>query len=230
MSRVLQSLVWGLVIVTSLSPGQAEAQRFGVVIGNGGGVRVGIGNGPMYGPYGPGPGYRGYGYGPVGVAIANRPAVAASPSPLVAPQQSPTLASPTPLTIDGGEIVVYNPSSTGQDIRYLLNGQLFTMPAGTKQSIVNDRTWTIQYESSPGTVVTYTLVTARYKFKPTETGVGLFQTQDTPEAAQAASGLPAAPTPDLPESSILRGPIPQPPTPGIDGTVIPSRPALKTTP
>jgi hypothetical protein len=103
------------------------------------------------------------------------------------------------------------------------------MPSGTKQSIVNDRQWTIQYEASPGTISTYTLVTARYKFKQTEAGVGLFQTQDTPEEAQAA-GLPAAPTPDPPESSILRGPIPQPPTPDLDGTVIPSRPALKTTP
>lgn len=248
MSRTVQTLFWSLVATTTcLFPQQVEAQaRFGVIIGNGGGVRIGVGNG-YYGPgygagygpgYGQGYGYRGYGAGPVGVGIA--PVAPLSPRPLYVPPQQPlytpqpqTLAqqqaptSPTPIA-DGGEIIIFNPASTGQDVRYLLNGQLYTMPAGTKQSLTNDRTWTIQYEGTPGQVTSYSLVAAKYKFKPTDTGVGLFQTQDTPESTltQGAPGLPPAPQPDT-------TPVPNPPEapiPDLDATVIPSRPSLKTTP
>src|SRR4051812_12960228 len=103
MSRMFQSLLCGVVISTvGLPTESALAQaRFGVAIGNGGGVRIGVGNG-YYGPgYGPGYGYRGYGYGPVGVNIAPRPLYAPQPQPTYAPQAQPqTLMSPT-LTADG---------------------------------------------------------------------------------------------------------------------------------
>lgn len=232
MSRILPAMFLGFVVTAaSLLPQQAEAQaRFGVIIGNGGGVRIGVGNG-YYGPgygagYGPGYGYRNYINGPVGVGIAPRPLYVPPQQPLYTPYtsipQQQTLASPTPLA-DGGEIVIFSPPSNGQDIRYLLNGQLYTMPAGTKQSLTNDRTWTIQFESTPGQVTTYSLVAAKYKFKPTENGIGLFQTQDAPEST-LPQGLPPAPdltpTPNPPEA----------PIPDLDATVIPSRPALKATP
>jgi hypothetical protein len=117
---------------------------------------------------------------------------------------------------DGGEILLFNPTSSQIEVRYMLNGQLYTLPPGTKQSLTNDRTWTVQFEATPDQVTTYTLKSARYKFKATESGLGLFQTQDSPEVAQPR-GLPPAP-------------VPSPPEPDSEATVIPSRPALKTAP
>lgn len=233
MSRSLQATVLGLVaLAVSMSSDQAQAQsvRFGIGLGNG--VRIGVGNGPMYGPgyygrgYGPGyygPGY-GSGYGPgyyrpgLGYGYAPAPVVI-SPRPVYVPQpvyaQPQYGAAPTSLP-DGGEIMLFNPGSSQVEVRYTLNGQLYTLPPGTKQSLTNDRTWSVQFESAPGQVTTYTLKSARYKFKSTQTGLGLFQTQDNPEVAQP-SGLPAAP-------------VPSPPAPDPETTVIPSRPALKRAP
>ena len=129
---------------------------------------------------------------------------------LTQPQYLTTTAGPTPIT-DGGEVLLFSPSTNQSDVHYALNGHRFTMPPGTKQRLTNDRVWTIQFESSPGQLATYTLSSSRYKFKPTDGGTGLFETQDTPEVVQP--GLP--PTPGLPPA-----PIPNPP----------EVPTLKTTP
>lgn len=216
MSRIRHGMILGLVaIAASMSSPEAYAQgrvRFGVNIGNGG-VRVGLGNGSMYGYgpgfYGPGTGY-GFGY---------RPPVVAAPPVYAQPQQQyPTLqaapSAPEPIA-DGGEIVVFSPSSNVGSVNYSLNGQAFTMVPGTKQQFVNDRSWTVQFETTPGQVATYSLKTGRYKFKSTPAGLALFQTQDAPEAGEV--GLPPAP-------------IPNPPEPDPEATIIPSRPALKTAP
>lgn len=175
---------------------------------------------PRY--YGAGPGYGpGYGYGP-GVVIGARPVygpqpVYVNPQPQLGPTPIVQPNYPVPASgADGGEILLFSPNTNTGDIRYLLNGQLYTMPPGTKQSFVNDRTWTIQFESAAGQVTSYTLETGRYKFKSVNTGVGLFQTKDLPDAP-AATGLPPAP-------------IPNPPEADPETTVIPSRPALKATP
>jgi hypothetical protein len=229
-------MVWGLVALTACcSSDEARAQsrvRFGVTFGSGG-VRIGVGNGPIYGPgyYGPGyygPGYgRGYGpglgYGVPPVVIAPRPVYVPQPVYIQSqPQYVPGVTTYVPATpapvADGGEILLFSPATNTGDVNYTLNGQLFTMPPGTKQRFVNDRKWTIQFESAPGQVTAYTLESARYKFKPSETGLGLFQTQDTPEVAQP--GLPPAPIPNPPEAQAPEG----------EATVIPSRPPLKTTP
>lgn len=218
MSRMRYGMILGLfAIVTGWSSPEVHAQaraRFGISIG-GGGVRVGLGNGSMYGYgpgfYGPGTGY-GYGYRPP-VVIAPAPVVV--PQPVYVPQAQPQyLASPTPIA-DGGEIVIFSPSANVANVNYALNGQVFTMIPGTKQQFVNDRAWTIQFETVPGQVATYSLKTGRYKFKSTPAGLALVQTQDTPEAIEP--GLPPAP-------------VPNPPEPDIEATVIPSRPALKTAP
>ncbi len=232
MSRILQTTVWGLVALAMCgSSNEAQAQRVRVGIGfGGGGVRIGVGNGPFYGPgyygsgYGPGYGYGngyGYGYGGPGVMIAPRPVYVPQPV-YVQPQQTYipgntgfVPAAPTSIP-DGGEILLFSPATNNGEVNYTLNGQAFRMPPGTKQRFVNDRKWTIQFESAPGQVTTYTLESARYKFKSTTTGLGLFQTQDMPEVAQP--GLPPAPIPNPPEA------------PAPEATVIPSRPALKTTP
>ena len=213
------------------SPEEASAQRvrYGISFGNGG-VRVGIGNGGLYGPgygYGPRLGY-GVGYGP-GYGYA-APPVLVQPYPVYQPQPvlsqpqyipQPTgvsepysLTTPTPLA-DGGEILLFSPATNPGDLHYTLNGIPYTMAPGTKQKFKNDRTWTIEFESSPGSVSQYTLTSSRYKFKPSDEGLGLFQTQDLPESAP--QGLPAAP-------------IPNPPEPSAGDSVVPPRPTLKTTP
>ena len=210
--------------------------RVGIGFGSGG-VRFGISNGPMYGPGFYGPGYGrgyGYGYGPAPVVVRPYPVyvqpqpVYVQPQPVYSvPQYSnPSVihdsfipSSPTPFA-DGGEILLFSPATNLSDVRYTLNGHLYTMAPGTKQKFKNDRTWTVQFESSPGNVTTYTLVSARYKFKSTESGLGLFQTSDTPETTRDSS-LPPAPMPTLPEA----------PTPSPDGDVVPPRlPALKPAP
>ncbi len=205
--------ILALVTVVSCVAGtEAQADprvRFGVTFGSGG-VRVGVGNGPIYGPgyYGPGygPGYYGPGYGygyrpapvyvPQPVYVQPQP-VYVQPRPVYTqPQYSTIPAGPTPLA-DGGEILLFSPSTNTGNIRYTLNGQPYTMPPGTKQRFTNDRTWTIQFESAPGQTSTYTLSADRYKFTSTESAVGLFQTQDLPEVTQP--GLPPAPIPNPPE-------------------------------
>lgn len=230
MSRICHGMILGLVAIgVSFSALEAHAQtraRFGINIGNGG-VRVGLGNGSMYGYgpgfYGPGTGY-GYGYRPP-VVVAPQPVIV--PQPVYVPQQAYGLSqsqyptpqagpsAPTPIA-DGGEIVIFSPAGNVGNVNYALNGQVFTMIPGTKQQFVHDRSWTIQYEASPGQIATYSLKTGRYKFKSTPAGLALVQTQDTPEAT-ADPGLPPAP-------------IPNPPEPDAEATIIPSRPALKTAP
>ena len=221
-----------------LSPDEASAQRIrGGILFGGGGVRIGIGNG-FYGPgyggygYGPGRGYGygsgfgpGYGYGPSPVIVQPYPVY--QPQPVyVQPQyiQQPAVAresyvptTPSPLA-DGGEILLFSPASNSGDVRYTLNGNPYTMAPGTKQKFTNDRTWMIEFESSPGRVSQYTLTSSRYKFKPSDAGLGLFQTQDLPESAPQT--LPAAPIPNPPEPSAANS----------GGSVVPPRPTLKTTP
>ena len=215
-----------------LAPDEVSAQRvrYGVTFGSGG-VRVGIGSGPIYGPgyrgygyYGPGYGYRN-GYGPPPVVV--RPYPVYQPQPAYGQPQSlqqpagvrePFVqTSPTPLA-DGGEILLFSPASNPGDVHYTLNGHPYTMAPGTKQKFTNDRTWTIEFESSPGRVSQYTLTSSRYKFKPSDARLGLYQSQDLPEPAPR--GLPAAPLPMPPESF----------TEDKAGSVVPPRPLLKTTP
>ena len=221
--RQFRSLaLWGVVAVAGwLSPGDVLADpriRGGISFGSGG-VRVGIGNGPIYGPgyggygYGSGLGYGGgpgYGYGPAPVYVQPYPVyqpqpVYVQPQPVYAQPQylpqpnylrgSSVPSSPTPIA-DGGEILLFSPATNLDDVRYTLNGHPYSMAPGTKQKFKNDRTWTVEFESSPGRFAQYTLTSSRYKFKPSDTGLGLFQTQDLPESAPQA--IPAAPIPDAP--------------------------------
>lgn len=213
MSRIVQGMIFGLVTLACLSADDAHGQsrvRFGISVGNG--VRVGVGNGYYGGYYGP----YGYGYRPP-VVIAPQPVVVPQPvyvqpqpQPLPQPPYVPMPASPAP---DGGEIMLFSPSTNLGPIRYTLNGQPYTMNPGTKQKFTNDRVWNIQFESTPGNVSTYTLSSTRYKFKTTDTGLGLFATHDHPEGVHPA--LPPAPIPNPPEE---------------EETIVPTRPVLKTIP
>jgi hypothetical protein len=238
-------LLWGVItVIGGLVPSDVQADpriRGGISFGSGG-VRIGIGSGPMYGPgfggYGYGPGFGGYGpgygyrpapvfvqpypvYQPQPVFVQPQP-VYVQPQPQYLPQptyahESSIPTAPTPLA-DGGEIMLFSPATNLGDIRYTLNGHPYTMAPGTKQKFKNDRTWTIEFESSPGRFSQYTLSSTRYKFKPSDAGLGLFQTQDVPESVPAP--IPAAPIPEAPT----------PAEPTAEETVIPQRPALKATP
>ncbi len=228
--RQFRSLaLWGVVAVAGwLSPGDVLADpriRGGISFGSGG-IRVGIGNGPMYGPgyggYGSGFGYGGgpgYGYRPAPVYVQPYPVyqpqpVYVQPQPAYAQPQyfpqpghvheSTIPSSPTPIA-DGGEIMLFSPATNLGDVRYTLNGHPYTMAPGTKQKFKNDRTWTVEFESSPGRFSQYTLTSSRYKFKPSDTGLGLFQTQDLPESIPQA--IPAAPIPDAPAPAIFEGDV-----------------------
>lgn len=231
--------LWGVVAVAGwLSPGDALADpriRGGISFGSGG-VRVGIGSGMGYGPgYGYGPsygyghnhGYGGYGYGPAPVYVQPYPVyqpqpVYVQPQPVYAQPQylpqpnyvrgSSIPSSPTPIA-DGGEIMLFSPATNLDDVRYTLNGHPYTMAPGTKQKFKNDRTWTVEFESSSGRFAQYTLTSSRYKFKPTDAGLGLYQTQDLPETAPQA--IPAAPIPDAPTPSaaVFEGDVVPPRTP-----------------
>jgi hypothetical protein len=107
-----------------------------------------------------------------------------------------TNAIPAP---DGGEIVLFVPGDAANGIQYTLNGQAFSMKPGDSQRLVNDRVWTIEFPTTPGGQLglRYTLISAKYKFKPSGSGMGLFQTQDSPTPVTAAP-VPA-PVPNPPK-------------------------------
>ena len=94
--------------------------------------------------------------------------------------------TPTP---DGGEIVLFVPADAASGVNYTLNGQPFSMQPGQLQKLVNDRVWTIEFAPTAGQIaLRYTLVSARFKFKPSGTGIGLFQTQDLPSSKISRTG------------------------------------------
>jgi len=177
-----------------------------------------------YGGYLPGYGYgAGYGYGPgIGYGVVVTPAPSALEQQPVygAPRVLPGVGSAASVVTpqgDGGEILIFSPASNTRSVRYWLNGRAYTMPPGTRQSLVNDRVWTIQFDAAPDQRVTYTLDSVRYKFRQDGAAVGLYQTQDWPTAAP--SQLPPAPVPEPP--------LPEPPLPGLDSSAAgnPLRPA-----
>ena len=102
-------------------------------------------------------------------------------------------AGPTP---DGGEIMLFSPANTPGEVEYALNGVRYTMRPGSVQRFTNDRTWTIELAPANGqSPLRYTLVSSRYKFKPSANGMAVFQTQDAPGTASQATSLPPAPVP-----------------------------------
>ena len=157
----------------------------------GGGVFYG---GGLYSGFGFGSGYYGNGYG-YGSPYYNQPAVQSYP---VYTTQQYTGSTPQYVP-DGGEIVLFSLSNATTDISYTLNGTPYTMKPGSVQRFTNDRQWTIEFPftSNGPASLRYTLVTGSYKFKPSGSGMGLFQTQDSPDA----------PTPE----TLAPAPIPNPP-------------------
>ena len=125
---------------------------------------------------------------------------------------SPVITTPTvistspPVVYDNGEIIVFSPPNNSVDVQYALNGVSYTMKPGTLQKFANDRTWTIDVNLGNGQHAKYTLSTGRFKFKQSETGIGLFSTKDSPDAP--------APVPEPDSTAIpandLAAPVPMP--------------------
>jgi hypothetical protein len=101
------------------------------------------------------------------------------------------------VTYDNGEIVLFSPPTNTQEAQYTLNGNAYSMKPGTVQKLTNDRNWTIDVNLGNGQTAKYTLSTGRYKFKQSDSGMGLFTTQDQP-GASVATGTPATTTTPAP--------------------------------
>lgn len=65
-------------------------------------------------------------------------------------------------------IVITNPSDTGGDIRYSVNGFPFTITPGQSQTLNLDRDWTIKFDNGLGRQVSYRLTEGKYNFSVSE--------------------------------------------------------------
>ena len=166
--------------------------------GGGGFYGGGFYGGGFYPGYGYGSGYYGNGYGYNSPYYYNQSAV----RPYTTYATQPVVVSSPQVLPDGGEIVVFSPSSATTDVQYTLNGTPYVLKPGSVQRFTNDRQWTVEFPASSDGAMSlrYTLTTGNYKFKPSGNGLGLFQTQDMPDAPAPSPGpLAPAPVPDPPK-------------------------------
>lgn len=114
------------------------------------------------------------------------------------PQYTVSPVSPVPAP-DGGEIVLFVAADAPAGIQYTLNGQPYSLKPGESQRLVNDRLWTIEFPPTANGQIAlrYSLISARYKFKASGTGMGLFQTQDDVPTAVAVPVQPPVPNPPV---------------------------------
>lgn len=102
----------------------------------------------------------------------------------------------------GGSIKIFNPSDSGGEVKYTLNGTPFTIKPGSSQLLPYDRTWTVEFGSGGAAGnVRYSLQPGAYKFKVTDAGWNLFQSQDQSAVAE----IPPAP---IPRPDVADGPRP----------------------
>lgn len=200
---------WGLaaaMLFGGLADQTAFAQR-----GRGGGW--GGGRGGFYGSYSPnyglnfGYGRGGYGWGGYGRGYGgyygrgwgygngyyyNQPYYYSQPYYSQPVYTQPVHTMPSAPTFDGGEIVLFTTPDVPGDVQYTLNGVAYQLRPGSVQRFRNDRLWTIEVASGVGqSPQQFTLVSGRYKFKPTANGIALVSTQDLPGVSQQATSLPA---------------------------------------
>lgn len=163
-----------------------------------------------YGTYGYYPSYYyptyGSGYVSSGVNYYTPPTVIQN----VVPSNTVPYAMPIGVTSTGGTIRIVNPSDSGGEVNYTLNGTPYSIKPGHAQTIQNDRLWTVAFGSGGAAGnVRYSLQPATYKFKVTDDGWNLFKAQEQTNVAN--NPLPPAPEPeplnDEPRS--VRVPIPQ---------------------
>lgn len=109
----------------------------------------------------------------------------------------------------GNIIKLVNPAESGGDVRYALNGTVYSIKPGNAQTLQNDRAWLVEFNTGgPAGNARYTLQPGTYKFKVTNDGWNLFKSQDRPSIAS----LPPAPVPEPFEDDApsVRVPITQP--------------------
>ena len=142
--------------------------------------------------------YGAYGYPPVYASgYATPQVIYSAPAPVVQnaiPSNSLPAATPLSLASDPGTITIVNPSESGGEISYALNGTSYTIKPGQTQTIQNDRPWTIAFGSGGAAGdVRYSLNTATYRFKVTKVGWNLFKADEV----AATTDYPPAPTPQF---------------------------------
>lgn len=101
---------------------------------------------------------------------------------------------PISLASNPGTITIANPSDSGGEVSYALNGTPYAIKPGQTQTIQNDRPWTIAFGSG-GAVgdIRYSLNPATYRFKVTKAGWNLFKAEEPAETTD----YPPAPTPQF---------------------------------
>lgn len=163
-----------------------------------------------YGGYG---GYGNYGYYPTygngyyssGTTYYTPPVVVQN----VVPSNVVPYAMPVGVASYTGTIQIVNPSDSGGEVSYTLNGNPYSIKPGHAQTIQNDRLWTVAFGSGGAAGdVRYSLQPGTYKFKVSDTGWNLFKSQE--QTNVASQPLPPAPEPLNDEPRSVRIPIPQP--------------------
>ena len=134
---------------------------------------------------------RTYGIGAYNPAVVT---VQSVPSNVVPQNFVPSsIPSNTVPRVANGVVTLFNPADSGGEVRYSLNGNVYSIKPGSVQTLQNDRLWVVEFGSGgPVGNVRYSLEPGIYKFKVTEAGWNLFRTQDQPSLGE----IPAAPLPD----------------------------------
>ena len=144
--------------------------------------------------------YGAYGYPTVHAGVyVNPPVVYSAPAAVlqsVIPSNSIPTAMPISPASNQGTIMIVNPSDSGGEVSYALNGNQHAIKPGQTHTIQNDRPWTIAFGSG-GEVgdVRYSLNPATYRFKATNAGWNLFKAEEP----AVVSGYAPAPTPQFDE-------------------------------
>ena len=142
--------------------------------------------------------YGGYGYYPAYATGYSNSGVIYSAPPVVSQNVPPTnalpQAFPVSLASDSGTIMIVNPSDSGGEVRYTLNGTEYSIKPGQTQTVQNDRPWTVSFGSGGAAGdVRYALKSATYKFRATKVGWNLFKAEEP----VAIEDYPPAPTPQF---------------------------------
>ena len=159
--------------------------------------------------------YGGYGYYPTYVGGYYNGGTSYTPTPVVVQNGVPSNIVPSAVSVgratEVGTITIVNPTDSGGVVSFTLNNSPYSIKPGQTQTIQNDRLWTVAFGSGgPAGDVRYSLKPAVYKFKVTEGGWNLFQTQEQPKVVD----YPPAPVPEseglTEEPRSVRIPITQP--------------------
>jgi hypothetical protein len=106
--------------------------------------------------------------------------------------------APNPSPDHGLPIVIDSPAAITMPINFSLNGRRYLIHPGERQTLTNDRPWTIQFDRGGEYGFSeYGLTPGTYEFEATDRGWELFKLTRSAVVAQppAGSALPNAPPP-----------------------------------